>query len=155
MSRSEFKNKVEEMSKMTQTIWVMFSSMHNKRKSNITFHQYLTLENIRGLNKCTVNEIAREMKLAQSTASQLIDRLVQAKLVNREINPENRRSMLISLSREGEKALIKQEENIKKGYAELLKTFDADDQDKFLDAFRTLCEIGKRIEIRKKESEET
>jgi DNA-binding MarR family transcriptional regulator len=146
MKDLNFEKKVEEISKTTRMIWVMFSGMHNKRKSNITFHQYLTLENISESSNCTVNEIARKMKLAQSTASQLIDRLVQAKLVIREINPENRRSMLLCLSNEGKITLKKQEESIKKGYAELLKILDSEDQDKLMEAFKVLCEIGCRIE---------
>ena len=153
MKKIELEKKSEELGKMTQATWAMFSSMHTRRKSSITFHQYLTLEKIRERGTCTVNDIAQMMRLAQSTASQLVDRLVQAKLVNREINPENRRSLLLSLNPEGKKALIKQEENSKKGYTELLKLLDKTDQDKFIEAFRVLCEIGFRIEKKIKEME--
>lgn len=130
---------------MTQTIWVVFSAMHQKRKSQITFHQYLTLENIRQYKCCTINDIAAKMNLAQSTASQLIDRLVKARLIMREINPENRRSMIIQLTSEGEKVLKRQEDSIKKGYVDLLKTLSPEDQDKFIRAFQVLCEISDRI----------
>ncbi len=143
--RSNFNQRADELNKMTQTIWIMFSAMHQKKKSQITFHQYLTMEKIRICKTCTINDVAQKMNLAQSTASQLIDRLVQAKLVIRETNPKNRRSMIIRLTKEGEKALKKQEENIKKGYEDLLATLPEEDQDKFLKAFRVLCDIGDRI----------
>jgi len=138
--------KINEISEMTPSIWVLFEGMHEKKKSNITFHQYLTLEKIKLCPNCTINQISKKMNIAQSTASQLIDRLVQAKLVTRTENPNNRRETLINLSQEGELTLKKQKKNIEKGYYELLKMLTPDEQEKLLTSFRILYEVSKCIE---------
>lgn len=142
----ELKKKIDQISEMTTTIWLLFEGMHDKKKSDITFHQYLTLENIRSCPNCSVNDLAKKMKIAQSTASQLVDRLVQAKLVTRVENPENRRAMLINLSEYGEKALKRQREYIERGYYELLTILNPEDQEKLLKSFQLLFEIGKNLE---------
>lgn len=50
-----------------------------------------------------VGELVRVFGLKQSTLTSILDRLEQAGLVRREMNPEDRRSFLISLTTAGQK----------------------------------------------------
>lgn len=49
----------------------------------------------------TVNELALQMNISASAVSQLLNKLEKEEYVKREINPENRREILISLARKG------------------------------------------------------
>src|SRR5262245_22477736 len=61
------------------------------------------LSRILGEPNIDQNGLAARMGLDRSHASLLVDRLVARGLVNREINPENRRAHLLSLTAAGEK----------------------------------------------------
>jgi DNA-binding MarR family transcriptional regulator len=48
--------------------------------------------------ECSMNELAQAILLDHASTSRLVERLVQKKLVNREIPPEDRRSVRLSLT---------------------------------------------------------
>jgi DNA-binding MarR family transcriptional regulator len=68
----------------------------------------LTMSQMKGLrtlahhNPATVTRFADALKISQPTASQLVDRLVQAGLAERSEDPDDRRRMLVRLSKKGQ-----------------------------------------------------
>jgi DNA-binding MarR family transcriptional regulator len=70
------------------------------------------------------NSLAERMGIDRSNASLLVERLAQRGLVDRRVNPENRRAHILSLTRAGEKA-----------YATTRPSFNAGQQ-KILDVLR-------------------
>lgn len=67
----------------------------------VTLPQCHTLLEIENLKVCTLNELAIAVNLEKSTVSRTIDTLVKKGLVQRDINPQNRRETNISLTENG------------------------------------------------------
>lgn len=68
---------------------------------DITMAQMKGLRSLARHNPSTVTEFASALKISQPTASQLVDRLVQGGLAERSEDPEDRRRMLVRLSKKG------------------------------------------------------
>ncbi|WP_028595374.1 MarR family winged helix-turn-helix transcriptional regulator [Paenibacillus assamensis] len=69
---------------------------------DLSVKQALILEVLYKQKQVTVREIAGQMKVSSSAVSQIISKLDKAKYVKREINPNNRREILVSLGEKGE-----------------------------------------------------
>jgi DNA-binding MarR family transcriptional regulator len=146
MVDNNIKERAERLLKISPKIMLSFSRMHSSKKSEMTFNQYQTLVTIKELNSCSINELAERLGLAQSTTSQLIDRLVIAGLVQRIINPSNRRSIIVTLSQEGLRMMHKRTTIMQKGYEKILSLLDEVDQKKFEEAFISLNSIAIKLE---------
>jgi len=57
-------------------------------------HAALILKNI---SPCALKEFADTMRMSRAAASALVDRMVKAGLVRRDINPDNRRQVLLTV----------------------------------------------------------
>jgi DNA-binding MarR family transcriptional regulator len=78
--------------------------------AGITAQQYQALLAIKGFparDKVTVGELAELLQLRHHSAVGLIDRLVAEKLVAREASVEDRRQVLVQVTRRGEEFLEK------------------------------------------------
>jgi DNA-binding MarR family transcriptional regulator len=78
--------------------------------AGITAQQYQALLAIKGFparDKVTVGELAERLQLRHHSAVGLIDRLVAEKLVAREASVEDRRQVLVQVTRRGEEFLEK------------------------------------------------
>jgi MarR family transcriptional regulator, organic hydroperoxide resistance regulator len=146
MVNNRIKERAERLLRISPKVMLSFSKMHSSKKAEMTFNQYQTLVLIQGMGECSVNELAERLGLAQSTTSQLVDRLVIAGLVKREINPNNRRSIIVSLGQEGMRMLHKRTTIMQKGYEKILSMLNEEDQEKFEDAFITLNKIADKLE---------
>ena len=127
---------------------VNFNGLISKNGSAaaITLNQYLTLIIIQALKACSVNELAAELKIAQSTASQLVDRLVKAGFVKREPNSGDRRRMTISLSVEGSDVLNEKKNVLKQSFAKILSLLDSNEQHLFEEAFTVLYALSEKLD---------
>jgi DNA-binding transcriptional ArsR family regulator len=67
----------------------------------LTFIQYQALMAIRELRACSVNDLAERLGIAQSTTSQLVDRLFKGGYVGREIFSGDRRKIVVTMSKAG------------------------------------------------------
>lgn len=117
-----------------------------KLSVTLTFNQYLTMMIICEAHECSVNHVSDRMRIAQSTASQLIDRLVKAGLVHRDIHHRDRRKMIVTLTRHGEKIIERRTNDLKKSYAKLLNTLSDEDQQILEDGFAKLHYISQKLE---------
>ncbi|NIM49913.1 MAG: MarR family transcriptional regulator [Gemmatimonadales bacterium] len=59
------------------------------------------LSYLRSYAPCPIAEVVRVFGLKQSTLTSMLDRLEERKLIGRKVNPEDRRSFVISLTAEG------------------------------------------------------
>ena len=69
---------------------------------DLTYNQYKTLLTIADRPECSLGDLARELEVAMSSASQMVDRLVGQELVHREQDADNRRQVIIRLTPQGE-----------------------------------------------------
>lgn len=74
---------------------------------NLTHTQFFVLIAIHSQGQSTMQKMADKMGVSMPTISGIIDRLVTAQYVARQENPQDRRQVLVVLTKEG-KALIAQ-----------------------------------------------
>jgi MarR family transcriptional regulator, organic hydroperoxide resistance regulator len=113
---------------------------------NMTFNQYLALMIIHELKECSVNELSHKMNIAQSTASQLVDRLVKAGLVHRDIHSKDRRRMVVNLSKNGKIMTEKCTEFLKQTYGKIISVLDETEQRMLQDGFEKLHYVAMKLD---------
>ena len=91
---------------------VIFQSVNRhshevERKAGIGGAQLWALAEISGRPSITVTELAKAMSIHQSTASNLLDKLVSQNYVARDRSDEDRRVVLLTLTQRGEEILHK------------------------------------------------
>jgi DNA-binding MarR family transcriptional regulator len=90
--------------------------------------------------RSTIGEVADGLGLAMPTASELVDKLAERDLVNRETNPQNRRQVLVSLT---ESALAFSHQVYELRRAQIREAFtglDPGEQEVVVRGLRALCE---------------
>jgi DNA-binding MarR family transcriptional regulator len=89
---------------------------------NVTPYHIRAALLLRNIEPCSLKEFATAMRLSKASASALVERMVQAGTVEREMNPDNRREVLVKVS----PAL---EQHISYVHAELIKWFGSITED--------------------------
>ena len=111
----------------------------------LTFTQYQALTAIRELGECSVNDLADRLGIAQSTTSQLVDRLVKSGYVSREIFAGDRRRMVVALSKSGAKMMEHRKQSLLKAYTRILLMLDENDQEMLEDAFDKFYRVAAKL----------
>lgn len=111
----------------------------------LTFNQYQVLTVISTLGSCSVNELAAKLRLAQSTTSQLVDRLVRGGFVNRETSPDDRRKIVVTLSKTGTRMMERRRESLLHAYVGILSSLDEEDQTMLEDAFNKFAAVAAKL----------
>ncbi|MDW7739329.1 MAG: MarR family transcriptional regulator [Bacillota bacterium] len=80
---------------------LIFQSKNDARCCGITFAQCHALMEIGNDQSITLNNLASLLSLNNSTLSRTVDSMVKGDLVKREVNPEDRRAVNITLTEKG------------------------------------------------------
>jgi DNA-binding MarR family transcriptional regulator len=121
------------------------AKIHRGAGVHLTFNQYEALMAIRELGGCSVNDLARKLGIAQSTTSQLVDRLVNGGYVRREIFAGDRRRMVVTLSKSGAQMMERRKQSLLSAYSRILLILEEDDQVMLEDAFEKIYRIGAKL----------
>jgi DNA-binding MarR family transcriptional regulator len=113
----------------------------------LTLNQYQALVTIRELGECSVNDLADKLGIAQSTTSQLVDRLVKSGCVSRETFADDRRRMVVALSKSGEQMIERRKQSLLKAYAHILLMLDENDQNMLEEAFEKFYRIAAKLSL--------
>jgi MarR family transcriptional regulator, organic hydroperoxide resistance regulator len=108
---------------------------------DLTYNQYKTLLTIADRGECTLGDLARELDVAMSSASQMIDRLVGQGVVLREQDVENRRQVNIRLTREGAALMSELGQGILAEYRKVLDQLPEEEQEELVASFETIARI--------------
>ncbi|PEB52253.1 MarR family transcriptional regulator [Bacillus pseudomycoides] len=88
---------------------LIFKHYKQYLNSGITTQQAVVLDIVYLAKRITVGEIAIEMNISSSAVSQLIAKLEKNQYIKREINPQNRREIFITLDEKGMEYFSKQD----------------------------------------------
>ncbi len=135
-------NKILDYSNALSSLFLEdYKKMVTDEFADLSTKQQVVLELLRGKNR-TVNEISHYLSSTASAASQLISKLEKLGYVKREINPDNRREIIVQLGKKGEQYNQMVEKNqmylIENYYAKL----PMDDLEKLLDIHEKLYQIA-------------
>ncbi len=108
---------------------------------DLSYNQYKTLLTIADSGACSLGDLARELEVAMSSASQMVERLVGQGLVSREQDAGNRRQVTIRLTSNGEKLIGELQDNLVEGYKRVLKRLPEEDQEDLVQSFETIARI--------------
>ncbi|WP_028612338.1 MarR family winged helix-turn-helix transcriptional regulator [Paenibacillus harenae] len=99
----------------------------------------------------TVSELAEKLQLERSSVSRLVDGLVKGGFVSRELNENNRREVILSLTDKGLSSIRKLREQSVEFYNNILEKMSESDQVQFFESFKTFTES--LIEMRRGRNE--
>src|SRR6266545_8137542 len=83
----------------------MQHSLHERsrlaKESGLSMHQLGILMQIHFRGNCGISEISNRFDITNAAASQLVDKLVQSGLIQREEDPQDRRAKLLNITDKG------------------------------------------------------
>jgi DNA-binding MarR family transcriptional regulator len=112
---------------------------------DLTYNQYKTLLTIADRRECSLGDLARELGVAMSSASQMVDRLVGEGLVKRNLDEANRRQVIIRLTDNGEDLIAKLRQGIIDGYRRVLAKMSDEEQEELVGSFETIARLLGRL----------
>lgn len=89
--------------------------------------------------ECTMSQLAEELVLSMSSATMIVDKLVQKGIVSREHSSADRRVVMIRLTAEGEQAFKAIYEDFKRIGRTMLESLNEDEQDTLLSLYRKVA----------------
>ncbi len=108
---------------------------------DLTYNQYKMLLTIYDKGSCPLNLLARELEIAMSSASEMVERLVNLGFVYRAVDAGNRRQVIIYTTDKGEELIREVRRGIVENYRTLLARLPESDQERLVGAFETLAEV--------------
>lgn len=108
---------------------------------DLTYNQYKTLLTIADREDCSLGDLARELGVAMSSASQMVERLVGQGVVHREQDAGNRRQLVIRLTPAGEALVAELQRGILAGYARILERLGDEEQEVLVQSFENIARI--------------
>lgn len=113
---------------------------------DLTYNQYKMLLTIYDKGSCPLNLLARELEIAMSSASEMVDRLVNLGFVYRAVDEGNRRQVIIYTTGKGEELIREVRRGIVDNYRTLLARLPEGDQERLVGAFETIAEVLGKLE---------
>ncbi len=113
---------------------------------DLTYNQYKMLLTIYDKGSCPLNLLARELQIAMSSASEMVDRLVNLGFVYRTVDEEHRRQVVIYTTARGEDLIRELRSGIVENYRHLLARLSEQDRERLVHAFETLADVLGKLE---------
>ncbi|MBU1147972.1 MAG: MarR family winged helix-turn-helix transcriptional regulator [Candidatus Omnitrophica bacterium] len=101
-------------------------------KLNISSAQIIILITIQAHGQCKTKIVAKERGISPPTATGLIDRLVRSGYVKRSPDPEDRRVVMVSLTKKGENMVKTHMDAIRDVWKKILVRLTAEEQKQYL-----------------------
>ncbi|KGK85838.1 MarR family transcriptional regulator [Desulfosporosinus sp. HMP52] len=106
----------------------------------ISMAQCHALVEIGRIKDISLNELAEQLNLENSTMSRTVNNLVTNELVKREIDPQDRRYVTISLSENGDKLFKGIEEEMNQYFTKVYNSIPEDKKQQVLESLQILLE---------------
>jgi DNA-binding MarR family transcriptional regulator len=95
---------------------------------------------------CAVGDISDRFDITNAAASQLVDKLVQSGLIQREEDPKDRRAKLLNLTDKGKELIQQGIEDRYRWVNQLTTKLTADDRAKVVEALQIMTQAAKELE---------
>jgi len=142
MNKKLTKN-IERLSGAFPTVMHFFHNIAGQvsKVGEYSLAQYRVLMLLYHRGKLTVTDLHNELHTAQSTASGMIDRLVQQELVIREKDNRDKRKCYLNLSKKARNDLDKRMHSMNEVYEKILQDFSLAEQDQLIKALENVAQI--------------
>lgn len=126
-------------------------SMHNSARfikaSGLSMPQFFLLMHLHRREQCGISDLSEQMDVTTAATSQLVDKLVQAGLLVRVEDPNDRRAKQVSLSPAGEALIEKGIAERSRWVDELAAVLNAEERQKVAEAFGILTAAAKKLGV--------
>lgn len=113
---------------------------------DLTYNQFKMLLAINDKDICPLTALAEELSIAMSSASEMVDKLVNLGLVCRSVDVSSRRRVTIRVSAQGKNLISELQKGIIDNYRSLLERLSEDEQERLVGALESLVEILAKTE---------
>lgn len=107
-------------------------------KRGVTQTQFLVLSAIRAYDRCPMGTLAQSLHVSMPTVTGVINRLVRAGHVRRLHHPEDRRQVIVELTRHGQEFFQQFELVIRRRWEEVLRSLEPRELRAFFDVITKL-----------------
>jgi DNA-binding MarR family transcriptional regulator len=126
----------------------MRDSVRFVKASGFSMPQFLLLMHLHHREYCGISDLSEHMEISAAAASQLVDKLVQAELLVRTEDPDDRRAKQVALSPKGKELIEQSIEERYRWVDEIAKALSEEEKIKVAEALEILNEMMKRVESR-------
>jgi DNA-binding MarR family transcriptional regulator len=113
---------------------------------DLSYNQFKMLLTIHDKGNCSLNALAGELNIATSSASEMVEKLVNLGFVGRSVDAESRRRVNIYTTEKGRQLIGDLGDGIVENYRDLLNRLSEKDQERLVDALEALVEILGKLE---------
>jgi DNA-binding MarR family transcriptional regulator len=129
-------------------------SMHDSarfvKSSGFSIPQFFLLMQVHRHEHCGISDLSDYLEITNAATSQLVDKLVQAGLLERVENPIDRRAKKVSLSPAGEAFVEKAIAERSRWVDELAAVLNTEERRKVAETLEILTEAAKNLEVAEK-----
>lgn len=126
----------------------MMGNMFVYAKDNgLTMPQFGAMFHIFHSGGCGVSDIGNDLGVTNSAASQMLDRLVQTRLISRSEDPSDRRGKLLVLTDKGREILVNGSLANQKWLEEISRSMTPEEQEQVRQAINILIDKARQLEI--------
>ncbi len=116
------------------------------KDNGLTMPQFGAMFHIFQSGRCGVSDIGNDLGVSNSAASQMLDRLVQVKLISRTEDPSDRRGKLIVLTDLGRQILVEGNLANQKWLEDLARSMTTDEQEQVRLAVDILIQKARQLD---------
>ena len=133
----------KNVSRLSQAFIPIMHIFHNLagevvKLTDFSLAQYRVIMLVYRHGSMSINDLKKALNIAQSTASEMIDRLVQLKALKKNADPSDRRITLFTLTFSSKRKIEQHLSSIGNIYNKILTPLSDQEQKKLLEAFETI-----------------
>lgn len=120
---------------------------HFAKASGLSMPQFGILMQLHYRGNCGVSDIGDRFDITNAAASQLVDKLVQSGLIQREENPQDRRAKLLNLTDKGRELIQQGMEERYRWADQLAGKLTAGERAKVSEALNIMSRVAQDLEV--------
>ncbi len=145
------KTTAQNISRLSQAFIPMMHIFHNLasevvKLTDFSLAQYRVVMLVYRHGSMSINELKQALNIAQSTASEMIDRLVQQKVLQKKVDRTDRRLTLFTLTSTTRRKIDRHFSSISNIYHKILSPLNSAEQKQLLEAFETILALLQKEE---------
>jgi DNA-binding MarR family transcriptional regulator len=119
---------------------------HFAKTTGLSMPQFGILMQLHYRGNCAVSDISDRFDITNAAASQLVEKLVQSRLIQREEDPSDRRAKLLNLTDKGRELIQQGIEERYRWVDQLAGKLSAEERAKVAEALKIMTQAAKELE---------
>lgn len=124
----------------------MHSWVHFAKSTGLSMPQFSVLMQLHHRGNCAVGDIGERFDITNAAASQMVDKLVQNGLIQREEDPQDRRTKRLNLTEKGRHLIQKAAEERYRWVDGLAEQLTPEEREKISEALNIMTQAAREME---------